>query len=115
MKHNSVPPERRRCDGIQFRSLAEMDHYGKLKALQRQGVISGLQYEPKFTFIVNGYLVGTYKPDFGFIENGQPKIHDVKGFRKSKRTGRLLPRVDRGFRRTCKLMWACFGLEVEIV
>jgi len=110
-----VKGNRQLYDGILFRSDLEVNHYLGLKALQQVGRISKLQYEPKFVFIVNGVTVGSYKPDFTYLD-AQGKVHvdDVKGWKKSKKTGKMLPRVDRGFRVTRNLMKACFGLEVEI-
>lgn len=105
------------ADGIIFDSGPELEHYQNLKALQRAGKISQLQYAPKFTFIVNDVKIGTYKPDFTFRDNitGYLRVQDVKGWKRSPKTGRMLPRVDRGFNKTKALMKACFGLTVEIV
>ncbi len=110
-------------DGIVFDSVHESEVYtGQLKPLARAGRIEQLQMHPKFTFIVNGVVVGTLKPDFSFVDKagvfgdaGLMRIWDAKGFKRSKKTGKMLPRVDREFGLKCRLMKALFALEVECV
>jgi hypothetical protein len=116
MRFSRSKPEERTVDGIVFDSKPEAAHYAYLKMLQKAGKIHSLQYEPQFVFIVNGVEVGRFKPDFQFIETetNQVKIHEVKGWRRSKKTGKLLPRVDKGYTMRAKLMLACFGLTVEL-
>jgi hypothetical protein len=70
-------------DGIMFRSRTEGKHYLDLKALQQAGRITKLQYEPKFTFIVNGIVVGTYKPDFTYLDHHDVlHVEDCKGWKR---------------------------------
>lgn len=103
-------------DGIVFDSMTEHKRYRELKLLVRSGEISKLQVHPVFIFIVSDVRVGKYKPDFAYHDrNGGLHIEDAKGFKKSKKTGKLLPRVDREFGLKKKLMLALFGLDVEIV
>ena len=103
-------------DGIVFDSATEAAHYEKLKALQRCGQISKLQVHPVFIFIVQGIPVGKFRPDFVFHdENDRVVVHEVKGWKRSAKTGKLLPRVDRDFRLRARLMEACFGLVVTVV
>jgi hypothetical protein len=109
-----APKDKRSAYGITFRSIPEMEHYGGLLQLQRRGIISALQYEPKFVFEVEGVIVGSYKPDFTFIENGKLRCQDTKPWKRNKQ-GVLKPYLRRGFTRTQKLMRACFGIEVEVV
>ena len=108
---------RRMCDGIVFQSIAEMERYLYLRQLQRDKVISKLQYEPTFHCEVNGQWICSYSPDFSYIEveTGKLQIEDVKGFKRSEKTGKLLPRVNREFGIKKRLMKAIFGLDVEIV
>lgn len=102
-------------DGFVFDSGHEGDVYLDLKLQQRAGLISKLQIHPKFHFFVQGILVGTMKPDFTYLdEKDMVRVVDAKGFKKSPRTGKLLPRVDREFGIKRKLMKALFGLEIEI-
>lgn len=110
-------------DGILFDSGHEAEIYkSTLKPLERQGSITQLQCHPQFTFIVNGVRIASMKPDFSFVdssgvlgEKGKHRIWDAKGFKKSKKTGKLLPRLNRESGLKKKLMLACFGLDVEYV
>ena len=102
-------------DGITFDSKHEGDVYLERKLAQRAGVISHLQCHVTFRFVVNEIFIGTMKPDFVFHEAGDVKVWDAKGFKKSKKTGKMLPRVNREFGLKCKLLKALFGLEVECV
>lgn len=115
-KYNVAAKEDRTCDGIVFDSVTEMEHYMNLVLLQKRGEISKLQLQPKFEFVVNGVKLGRFKPDFAYLDKeNKPVIEDVKGWKVSKRTGKLLPRVDREFGLKVRLMRACFGLDVRIV
>lgn len=110
-------------DGIVFDSGHEGRVYsGQLKPLARSGAITQFQCHPKFTFIVNGVVVGTMKPDFVFVDAkglfgpaGCLLCWDAKGFKKSKKTGKLLPRVNREYGMKIKLLRALFALEVRCV
>lgn len=104
-------------DGIVFDSMTEARRYVELKLLIRAGEIEKLQCHPKFEIEVNGVRICAYTPDFSYIEmkTKKPHIEDVKGFKRSQKTGKLLPRVDREFGVKRKLMLAVFGLDVEIV
>ena len=83
---------------------------------QKAGLIMKLQFHPKFVFIVNGLRVGSFTADCSFIDR-EPKLHviDAKGFKKSKKTGKLLARKDKGFTLRANLLKACFGIDVEIL
>ncbi len=106
---------KKELDGIVFDSKHEAEVYMQLKLEQRAGAIAKLQCHPTFKFFVNGVLIGKYTPDFTFHdETDMLRVVDAKGFKKSKKTGKLLPRVDREFGMKCKLMLACFGLTVEV-
>lgn len=104
-------------DGILFDSQHEGRVYAEqLRPLARAGKITQLQVHNKFTFIVNGVIVGTMKPDFTFVdEAGLLRCWDAKGFKKSKKTGKMLPRIDRESGMKKKLMQALFAIEVEYV
>ena len=116
MRFAKSHPDKRTVDGIVFRSVTEAEAYAGFRALERRGTISKLQYEPEFRFFVNDIYVGSYKPDFVFHDHdGKVKVIEVKGFKKSPKTGKLLPRVDRDFSLRRNLMLACFGLEVEVL
>ena len=103
-------------DNILFDSKTEAARYQDLKLMQRAGDISKLQCHPTFTFVVHGLPVAKYTPDFSYHDKqDRVVIEDVKGWKKSPRTGKLLPRVNREFGLKKKLMLACFGLEVKVV
>lgn len=66
---------------VTFDSRAEAHRYTQLLLLQRAGVISDLELQPKFPLVVNGIKIGTYIGDFSFIEGGKRVTEDVKGIR----------------------------------
>jgi len=67
------------CDGHRFASKAEARRYSELKALERAGIISYLELQPRFPLIVGGNVVCTYVGDFRYMENGKSVTEDVKG------------------------------------
>jgi hypothetical protein len=68
-------------DGIRFASKREAARYGELSNLQRAGIITHLELQPRFPLIVNGQVVCTYVGDFRYLENGMSVTEDVKGFK----------------------------------
>ena len=50
-KYNVSSKERRTVDGITFDSMAEMNRYMELKMLERAGIITDLELQPKFLLI----------------------------------------------------------------
>ena len=104
-------------DGVCFDSIAEMTRYGELKMMQRAGEIRELKCQTKFDIKVNDFHICYYSADFTYLRNGSNSVvvEDSKGFKKSKKTGKMLPRVNREFGIKVKLMQAVFGLTVEIV
>jgi len=69
----------KRCefDGYKFDSKAEMVRYGELRTLEITGHIKALKVKPVFQLPGNV----KYIADFGYTENGQTVIEDVKGGR----------------------------------
>lgn len=65
-------------DGITFDSKREAARYQELKLLERGGLISKLELQPKFPLIVGGKKVCTYIGDFRYLENGHDVVEDVK-------------------------------------
>lgn len=105
-------------DGHRFGSVKERDVFIGFQALQKAGKIKALQAHPEFVFVVNGVKVGRpYKADGSYIEvaTNRVRVYDAKGFKQSKKTGRWLPRVDKGWKKTKDLMLACFGITVEVI
>jgi hypothetical protein len=65
-------------DGITFDSTKESKRYHELKLLERAGVITQLELQPRLDLVVNGQKICFYRGDFGYYENGIKKIEDVK-------------------------------------
>ena len=70
-------------DGITFDSLKEGKRYRELKLLERGGVISNLELQPRFDITIDGTYVAHYKADFRYIDQEKQKtvVEDVKGVR----------------------------------
>ena len=76
-------------DGIKFDSKAEAARYRELKLLEKAGLITNLELQPKFElqpgFEKDGakYRAITYTADFKYfdVETGQVVVEDVKGYR----------------------------------
>lgn len=93
-------------DGITFDSTKESKRYHELKLLERAGVITQLELQPRLDLVVNGQKIGFYRGDFGYYENGVRKIEDVKSAFTAK-----LP----VFRLKAKLVKAIHGIEIILV
>ena len=76
---NKYNAKKTQIDRIWFDSKAESLRYLLLKDRQRKGEISQLCLQPMFWLIVDGVIVGTYTPDFGFTENLRAVVDDTKG------------------------------------
>ena len=82
-KYNAI---RTVIDGISFASKREAARYAELKLLERGGVISCLNLQPRFTlqaeFVYRGkkYRAIEYVADFEYMERGKIIVEDVKGF-----------------------------------
>lgn len=70
-----------RVDGEYFASKKELARWQDLKLLEKAGKITDLKRQVTFPLIVNGYLVGKYRADAVYVENGKKIIEDVKGRR----------------------------------
>lgn len=77
-KYGNEPTE---VDGITFQSGREAKEYGRLKLLERRGVISELRLQQPFALVVAGVKVATYRADFTYFEGGVFKVVDAKGYR----------------------------------
>lgn len=78
-KYKNQPTE---IDGIRFASKKEASHYVGLKNIERGGLISDLNLQPRFKYFDdNGILAFTYIADFQFYDNELKKwrVQDVKG------------------------------------
>jgi hypothetical protein len=66
-------------DNITFDSMGEGYRYVDLKNLQKLGIISNLQLQPKFDLVVNGVKVCVYRADFQYTFEGNEIVEDFKG------------------------------------
>ena len=108
--------EARTADGIVFDSKREMERYYELKTLQKTEEIRDLKWQIQFKFYVNDQLVGSYKPDFQYLtRTGAVVVEDVKAWRRTPKTGKLVPIVNREFRYQRALMKTLFSLDVQLV
>lgn len=105
---NKYNARRIEADGIFFDSHHEYREYTKLFLRMRAGEITGLRCHVKFALFdvggaCRGELIGTYKADFVYFEDGAMVVADAK----SEKTRTL-----HGWGRTKKLMWMCHQIEV---
>lgn len=82
-KYRAVPVE---IDGKRFASTREGKRYRDLSMMQRAGIISGLELQPRFPIIVDGAPVKfpsgrilTYVADFAYFRDGKRVVEDSKG------------------------------------
>lgn len=68
-------------DGLTFDSAREAQRYFELKILQRNGLISDLRRQVKYSLEVNGKKVCDYIADFVYVRDGAEIVEDSKGFR----------------------------------
>lgn len=69
---------RTQIDGRRFDSKAEANRYSELCLLQRAGVISDLECQPRYV-VGTGKRPPVYVGDFAYIESGRLIVEDVKG------------------------------------
>lgn len=96
-------------DGIGFPSKREANRWKELRLLEADGQIEGLLRQPRYELVVSNVRVGTYVADFVYVENNQPVIEDVKGFRDRRRPAYQL------FLLKAALVKAIYGIEVRQV
>lgn len=75
-------------DGITFASKREAKRYSELKLLEKAGVISHLELQPRIKIEIGGIPIKFdsgrqvyYVADFRYIEDGKYVVEDTKGFR----------------------------------
>ncbi len=74
-------------DGHKFDSRFEAEHYAELKLMERAGIITDLELQPRFLlqegFIYHGHKVRKveYVADFQYYQDGKLIVEDTKGFR----------------------------------
>lgn len=80
-------------DGKWFDSIKERNRYEELLTLEKQGIISHLECQPKFPFVVDGRKVVSrserypngrqlsWTGDFAYFDGKHRVVEDAKGFR----------------------------------
>ena len=75
-------------DGIRFASRLEAKRYGQLKLLENRGMVTELQLQVPYTFMVNGRVLKTqsgrdykYLADFVYKVKGKVIVEYSKGFK----------------------------------
>lgn len=74
-------------DGHKFDSQFEAEHYAELKLMERAGIITDLELQPRFLlqegFIYHGHKERKveYVADFQYRQDGKLIVEDTKGFR----------------------------------
>jgi len=104
MSGNKYRAKKCEADGIKFDSHAERARYFDLKLLLRAGEISDLQIHPSYELTIKCVKIGSYKPDFRFLDKtGSLVIEDVKGVVSQAASLRI------------RVFEACYGLTVTII
>lgn len=85
-----------------FHSQGEYKRWQELKLAQMAKQISELQRGPRYSIVVNGIVLGHYKPDFEYRENGKIVVEDYKGVWTTDAKLRI------------KLFEAIYGMPVKI-
>lgn len=77
-KYRAVKTE---VDGIIFDSKKEAARYKELILLEKSGVISHLELQPRYDCVVNGKKICSYRADFRYFNDQNSVVEDVKGFK----------------------------------
>jgi hypothetical protein len=86
-KYNVAPKaDRTNADGVVFDSKREMNRWGELQLLQKQGHISDLRRQVQYQLHARGgKVVSTYLADFVYVDQqvmpGETIVEDCKGVR----------------------------------
>lgn len=69
--------------GIQFDSRKEKARYQELLYMERAGLISNLELQPRYDLVVNEHKLGFYRGDFRYVDvaTGAVVLEDCKGVR----------------------------------
>ena len=89
-------------DGHRFMSKREAARYVDLKNLERGGIISNLELQPRFPIVINGVKICDYVADFRYYDNERRRevVEDVKGVKTPE------------YKLKKKLVLAVLGLEI---
>ena len=77
-KYRAVKTE---VDGIIFDSKKEAARYKELILLEKSGLISHLELQPRYDCVVNGKKICSYRADFRYFNDQNSVVEDVKGFK----------------------------------
>ncbi len=88
-KKSKYSAVRTTVDGIEFASRKEAAQYSKLKMMEQNGLIRGLELQPKFPLLIRPFdqteppvQVGNYIADFAYTDGKTGLVViDVKGFK----------------------------------
>ena len=94
-------------DGIQFDSKKEANRYQELLLLERAGLISDIECQPRYDLVVNTHKLGFYRADFRYREvvTDMVMVEDVK----SPATRTAVYQLKK------KLMKALYSIEIKEV
>lgn len=87
MSYNKYGNKKTMVNGIKFASKAEAKRYCTLELLNRSGIISELELQPRFEICPQVKHEGktirkkSYVADFKYILDGVEIVEDVKGFK----------------------------------
>ena len=95
-------------NGHRFDSKHEAARYAVLTLLQKAGKFRDLECQVRYTFEINGVVIGHYTADFRYVDCETEKV--VVEDAKSPAT-----KNETSYRLRKKLMLACFGVEVREV
>src|SRR5689334_2380696 len=88
-------------DGAVHASKREANRWLELLAMQKAGLISGLERQRRLKLTVAGMLICTYVADFCYVTaEGKPVIEDAKGYRTQV------------YKLKAKLVKAIMGIEI---
>ena len=78
MKYKKYKNIRTKIDNITFDSKKEAGRYLVLRDMEKHGIISHLECQPKIPLIVNDKSIGNYIGDFRYQIDGKVVLEDVK-------------------------------------
>jgi hypothetical protein len=75
-----APKAERTLDGVVFASKGEMMRYAKLRLMQRAGMITNIELQPRYDVPLNGEHFCTYTADFRYVvvASGETVIEEHK-------------------------------------
>lgn len=93
-------------DGVTFDSKKEAARYAHLKLMEKSGVISDLELQPRYPITIGAQKVCTYVADFRYQQDGKTIVEDVKSAYTAKQPVYRLKK---------KLVKAVYGIDITEV